>query len=158
MLAIRTYEEGLPGVRAANPDVRLSVARDPALGEDSVLVVEYPKPTNDPAGRDVWCESERRDWSARRGISFRIKPDHVVKLSVSFFDRNRVAYTTWSDLRAGVVQAVTIFFDEIRPNPYFQRTDAETSAPIDVSEVGGIAFAPHDPGEGRLVISSFVLV
>lgn len=76
---------------------------------------------------------------------------------MSFLDRNRVAYTTWTELKGGVWQAVGIPFDEMRPNPYFQPPDAKTGAPIDVSEVKSIAFAPQDRTAGRFTISRFVL-
>jgi hypothetical protein len=123
-----------------------------------LLIVEYPAPGADPAGRDVVCEAINRDWTSGRAISFRIKPSHAVKLSVSFVDRNRVAYTAWTELRAGVWQPVSISFDDIRPNPHFQPADAKTGAPIDVSEVMGIAFAPHDQTSGRLAISRFTVI
>jgi hypothetical protein len=79
-------------------------------------------------------------------------------LSVSFLDRNRVAYTTWLELQGGTWQPVRVSFDEIRPNPYFQPPDARTGTRIDVSEVKGIAFAPRDGAAGRLAISTIVLL
>jgi hypothetical protein len=123
-----------------------------------VLLVDYPPATDNPAGRDVWCDAENRDWTRGRAISFQIKPDHAIRLSVSFLDRNRVAYTDWSELEADAWQSVRIPFDRIRPNPYFQPPDARTGARIDVSEVKAIGFAPQDQAGGRLAISSFVVV
>jgi dienelactone hydrolase len=157
MIPIQEYATGLSRVHATNPDVKLSLGRDPSLADETVLSVEYPAPTADPAGRDVWCDAEQRDWSAGRAIAFRVKPDHAVRLSVSFFDRNRVAYTAWVDLRGGVWQPVRLPFDEYRPNPYFQRPDAKTGAPLDVREVTGVAFAPQDETPGRLAIGKFVV-
>ncbi len=157
VVVIQGYKDGLAGVRAANPDVHLRVGRDPSVPDEPVLVVEYPAPTDDPAGRDVQCDAENQDWAAGRAISFRIKPAHPVRLSLSFFDRNRVAYTTWMELRGDVWQLVRIQFDELHPNPYFQRPDATAGAAIDVSEVKGIAFAPHDQTSGRLMIGKFVV-
>jgi hypothetical protein len=122
-----------------------------------VLIVEYPVPTDDPAGRDVQCAAENQDWTAGHAISFQVKPSHSVRLSLSFFDRNRVAYTAWTDLTGGVWQLVRIPFDEIRPNPFFQPSDAKAGAPLDVSEVKGIAFAPHDRSSGRLLVGKFVV-
>ena len=78
MPVIRSYEDGLPGVRAANPEVELSVGRDPELAEQAVLLVGYPEPTNDPAGRDVWCDAQQREWSAQRALSFRIRPEQAL--------------------------------------------------------------------------------
>jgi Carbohydrate binding domain (family 11) len=119
--------------------------------------VEYPIPTADPAGRDVRCAAENRDWTGGRAISFQIRPAHAMRLSVSFVDRNLVAYTAWTDLKAGVSQLIRIPFDEIRPNPFFQPPGAKTGAPLDVSDVKGIAFAPQDPTSGRLAIGRFVV-
>jgi hypothetical protein len=158
VMVVQAYEKGLSAVRAGNPDVKLRVGPDPALGDEAVLFVEYPPPTGDPAGRDVWCDSENHDWTAGRAISFRVKPDHALKLSVSFLDRNRVAYTSWTELRGGEWQTVRIPFDEIRPNPYFQPPGAKTGAPIDVSEVMGIGFAPQDQTAGRLAIGRFIVL
>jgi hypothetical protein len=157
MLALQTFKRELTGVRARNPAVKLSVGHDAALGNEPALFVEYPSPTEDPAGRDVWCDSEARDWSRGRAISFSVKPDHALKLSVSFFDRNRVVYTKWTELKANVWQSVRVAFDEIRPNPYFQPPDAKVGTPLDVSDVPGIAFAPQDPASGRLTLSGFVV-
>lgn len=156
-IVIHAYNDGLAGVRAANPDVHLSVGRDPSISSERVLLVEYPVPTDDPAGRDVQCAAENQDWSGGRAITFQIKPAHSLRLSLSFLDRNRVAYTAWKDLKGGVWQLVRIPFDEIRANPFFQPPGAKTGAPLDVSDVKGIAFAPQDQTSGRLTIGKFVL-
>jgi hypothetical protein len=158
VIVIRAYEQGLSGVHAANPDVRLSVGRDAELAGESVLLVDYPQPTGDPAGRDVWCDAETTDWTAGRAISFRIKPATPVKLSLSFLDRNRVAYTTWIELQGGAWQTVQVSFDEMRPNPYFQPPDAKTGHPIDVSDVRNIGIAPQDRSAGHLAVSKFVVI
>ena len=156
-MVIQTYQAQLSGVRARNPDVELSVGHDPALGDEPVLFVAYPTPTDDPAGRDVWCDAENQDWSGGHAISFRVKPEHAIKLSVSFFDRNRVVYTKWTELQGGVWQPVRVSCEEIRPNPYFQPPDAKAGGPIDVSDVKGVAFAPQDPKSGHLSISKLVV-
>jgi hypothetical protein len=155
---IQDYADGLSAVRAANPAMKLRVGSDPALGDESVLFIEYPAPTGNPAERDVWCLAEDHDWTRGRAISFRVKPAHALRISVSFMDRNRVAYTTWKDLDGGQWQEVRIAFDEIRPNPYFQPPDAKKDAPIDVSEVKAIGFAPQDRTAGHLAISKFVVL
>ena len=90
-------------------------------------------------------------------FSFQIKPDHSLRMSLSFLDRNRVAYTAWTELKGGLWQLVRIPLDEIRPNPFFQPPDARTGRPIDVSDVKGIAFAPQDKTSGRLAIGKFVV-
>ena len=67
---------------------------------------------------------------------------------MSFVDRNRVVYTARTDLKADVWQPVRIPFDEIQPNQYFQPPDAKRGAPLDVSDVSFIAFAPQDQTSG----------
>jgi hypothetical protein len=156
-LVIHSFKNGLAGVRAANPDVHLSVGRDPSGPDEPMLQVEYPAPTGDPAGRDVQCEAENRNWSSGRAVSFHVKPGHALRLSVSFFDRNRVVYTSWADLKEGVWQPVRFAFAEMKPNPYFQPPDAKQGSPIDVSVVAFIAFAPQDRTPGHLAISSLVV-
>jgi hypothetical protein len=157
VIVIHAYDDGLAGVRAANPDVHLSIGRDPSLSDERVLLVEYPLPTNDPAGRDVHCAAEHQDWRGGGAIAFQIKASHPTRLSLSFLDRNRVAYTAWTELKGDVWELVRIPFDEIRPNPFFQPPGANTGAPLDVSDVKGIAFAPQDKTSGRLAIGRFVV-
>ena len=156
-IVIQAYSDGLAGVRAANPDVHLSIARDPSISEERVLIVAYPAPTGDPAGRDVQCVAVTQDWTGGRVISVQVKPDNPLRLSLSFIDRNQVVYTSWKDLKGGVWQLVQIPFDEIRPNPFFQPPGAKTGAPLDVGDVKFIAFAPQDKASGRLAIGRFVV-
>jgi hypothetical protein len=156
-MVIHSFGNGLAGVRAANPDVHLSVGRDPSGPDEPVLQVEYPAPSGNPAGRDVQCEAENRNWSSGRAISFQVKPAHALRLSVSFFDRNRVVYTSYVDLKEGVWQAVRFAFAEMKPNAYFQPPDAKKGSAIDVSDVPFIAFAPQDQTAGRFAISGFVV-
>ena len=80
-----------------------------------------------------------------------------MRLSVSFLDRNHVAYTAWRGLTGSVWQLVRIPFDEIRPNPFFQPPDARTGRPLDVSDARFIAFAPQDKTAGRLTVGKFVV-
>jgi hypothetical protein len=152
-LVIHSFNGGLDGVAAASPAMRLSVTRDASIGQQ-VLLVEYPAPTADPAGRDVRCAVENQNWTAGKAIAFVVKPDRSLRMSVSFIDRNGVVYTAWKELDGGEWQPVRIPFDKIQPNPYFQPPGAQTGAPIDVSEVRMIAFAPQDKAAGRLQISA----
>lgn len=156
-LVIREFKETLVGVCTARADLHLSVARDDSFPTEQVLVVEYPGPSKDPAARDTQCTAQRHDWTAGSALAFQIKPAHTLRLSVSFIDRNRVVYTTWKELTGGVWQLVRIPFQEMRPNPYFQPPDAKTGAPLDVTAVENIAFAPQDQTSGRLSIRSFVV-
>jgi len=157
LLVIRDFKDGLAGVCASRPEVRLSVDRDDSFPTERVLVVDYPTPTKDPAGRDVQCAAQNHDWTAGHAIAFQIKPAHALRFSVSFLDRHRVAYTSWSELKGGMWQMVRLPFGEMRPNPFFQPPGAETGAPLDVSAVERIAFAPQDQSPGRLSIRSFVV-
>jgi hypothetical protein len=138
VIFIQSYEKGGSGVRANNPEVKVRIATDSALPNEPVLLVEYPAPTGDPAGRDVWCDAENHDWTAGTGLSFQIKPTNREKLSVSFFDRNHVVYTTWVDLQGGTWQSVRIAFADMRPNPYFQPPDAKVGAPLDLRAIKGL--------------------
>jgi Carbohydrate binding domain (family 11) len=158
VVVIQSYESGLAAIRAASAEVDLSLGDDPGLPGRTVLFVDYPAASDDPAGRDVWCDSETLDWTPGRAIAFQIKPEHAVRLSVSFLDRNGVAYTSWTALEGAVWQTVRIRLDQIRPNPYFQPPGANTDAPIDVSRVERIGFAPQSQAAGRLAVGRFVLV
>jgi hypothetical protein len=52
-IVIHDYRNGLAGVHAANPAIRLRLIRDSTRLGDSLLVVEYPPPTGDPAALDL---------------------------------------------------------------------------------------------------------
>ena len=156
-VVVHDFNNGLDGVRAASTDVHLSVARDPSLSSQQVLIVEYPLPTKDPAGRDVQCLAENQNWTTGAAIAFPIKPDQSMRLSFSFLDRNGVVYTTRTELKGGEWQTVRIRFDDVRPNQFFQPPGAKTGAPIDVSEVKFVAFAPQDQTAGRFAIGRIVV-
>ena len=156
-IIVHDFSDELTGVRAANPEVHLRVGRDRSVDGERVLLVDYPGPTKDPAGRDVRCAARNQDWTGGRAISFQAKPAHAMRLSVSFVDRNGVVYTAWTNLTAGVWQTVRIPFDEIRPNPFFQPPGAKTGAALDVSDVKFVAFAPQDEMPGQLAIGRFVV-
>ncbi|HWA76911.1 MAG TPA: carbohydrate binding domain-containing protein, partial [Polyangiaceae bacterium] len=157
VIVIQSYAKGVAGVHTTNPDVKVSIAADSALPNEPVLLVQYPGPTGDPAGRDVWCDAENPDWTSANGIAFQIKPTNPERLSISFFDRNHVVYTTWVDLQGGAWQPVRITFADLRPNPYFQPPDAKTGAPLDLGEIKGLAFAPHHDAPGQFAVSKLVL-
>jgi hypothetical protein len=158
VIVIQSYAKAASAVRSANPDVKLSVERDAAMPDQLVLSVTYPGPTGNPAGRDVWCDAERTDWTAGKAIRFQAKSEHPMRLSMSFMDRNRVAYTTWIDLAGDDWQPVRVAFDAIRPNPFFQPPGAKKDAPIDVGEVARIGFGTQDQSAGRFTLSRLVVV
>jgi hypothetical protein len=85
-------------------------------------------------------------------------PAAAIRLSVSFVDRNGVVDTSWTHLESGVWQTVRIEFAAIRPNPYFQPPSAKVGAPLDLTEVKVLAFAPQDSRAGRLAIAQITLV
>jgi hypothetical protein len=118
---VQSWQQGLSWRTFRQPDVKLSIDHEPSLAGEPVLVVEYPEPTEDPAGRDVWCDAENTDWTSGQAIAFRVRPSTSLRLSVSFVDRLGVAYTTWIELQGGLWQPVRVPFDSIQPNPYFQR-------------------------------------
>jgi hypothetical protein len=91
-VTVQDYSAGLSRVHAGQ-SVKLSLQADSQQSPALALIVDYPAPSEDPAARDVWCDSEHHDWSSGHAISFRIKPDHALRLSGSFFDRHRVVYT-----------------------------------------------------------------
>src|SRR5262245_563325 len=156
-IVVHDYRNGVAGIRAGNPELKLRVDRDSAE-RAQVLVIDYPAPTNDPAGRDVYLDAENRNWTAGRAILVRVKPSHPIRLSVSFLDRNLVAYTAYAQLRGSEWQSVSILFNEIRPNAYFQPPGAKQGGPLDVSAVSGIGVAPQDRESGQLAIGRIVVV
>lgn len=156
-IVVREYKNGLPGVHATNPDIKLGLAPDPTDRDRSVLVVNYPAPTADPAARDIWLDSETANWTQARTIEFRIKSDSATRLSLSFLDRNGVAYTAWTNVEPGEWRAVQLPFAEIRPNPSFQPPGAKVGASMDISRVERLGFAPQGRTSGRLAISRILL-
>ena len=156
-MTVHSFRGGLAGARA-KAAVHLTVSPDSARGGEPMLLVEYPAPNGDPAFRDVQLDAERTDWSAAKALRFDVQVAHAIRLSVSFVDRHHVVYTAWTNVQAGAWQTIRIVFDAMRPNPYFQPPDAEQGAPLDVTDVKGVAFAPQDPQAGRLAITDIILV
>jgi len=154
---LQDFSAGLSHVHARNPAVKLRIDGHPAIPNERILMVDYPAPSDDPAARDVWLDVEQRDWTPGRAITFQAKPDRPTRLSISFADRNHVAFTTWIDLRDTTWQTIRVDFDTIRPNPFFQPGGATRDKPIDVSEVNGLGFAPQDRAAGRVAIGKIVL-
>ena len=157
MILIQDFRDGLTGTRAAD-SVALRIERESELNDEAVLHVQYPAATDDPAARDVWCTAIDRDWSSGRAIAFQIKPAAELRLSVSFMDGNRVAYTTWVELEGGRWQPVSLSLADMRPNPYFQLPGTETSAPMDVRAVNALGFSPRTPEAGSLAIGKLTVI
>src|SRR5262245_15422572 len=98
LAVIQGFMSGTAAVHTRNPDVKLSVERDPASSSERILVVDYPPSSNDPSARDVAFDLDERNWTRGRELVFQIKSAHPSRISISFLDRNHVVYTTWSDL------------------------------------------------------------
>jgi hypothetical protein len=77
MIAIRSIDEQMSGIRANNPAVKLSVIQDAALEGDRALSMEYP-PASGPTSRDVWCDAVEQDWTRGRALSFKAKSDEPI--------------------------------------------------------------------------------
>ena len=154
---LQGFERGTDVVRA-RPAVTLRVVTDAEIPTERVLVVDYPPPGEDPASRDVWIDTEHRDWSKARAIEFEVRAAHPTRISVSFMDRNRVVYTTWSDLPHANWRTIRVVFDSIQPNRYFQPPDAIQGRKLDVSDMSGLALAPQDTTAGTLWIRKVLLV
>jgi hypothetical protein len=154
---VRWFGVALEGIKTQDPELKLRVGHDVGLGDENVLFVDYPKSLAEPAARDVWVEAEVTDWSRARALSFRIKPDLAVKLSVSFIDRNRVGYTSWIELTGEQWNDVQLTLDAFRPNPRLQPPDAKPGLPVDLTEVKAFGFAPEGGAPGRLALTSFRL-
>ena len=156
-VVLQAFERGTDIVRA-RPTVTLHVVTDAEIPTERVVVVEYPPPGADPASRDVWIDTEHRDWSKARAIEFEVRALHPTRISVSFIDRNRVVYTTWSDLLHTSWHTVRVVLDSIQPNPYFQPPEAMKGRKVDVSDMSGLALAPQDTTAGTLWIRKVLLV
>ena len=145
-------------VRVNSPDVHVMMGSDASLPGERVLTVVYPAASANPAARDVQVTAEQTDWSAGRGLVFRANAEHPMRMSLSFIDRNHVAYTAYVNLLGNGWQQVAIAFDQIQPNQFFQPPDAKKGSAIDVSEVKAIGFAPQEKGAGRLAVTAFTVV
>ena len=117
VMVIQAYTDGLAGVRAASPDVHLSVGRDASIPDEPVLMVEYPAPSNNPASRDVQCAAEHQDWSAGQAIQSTRSCREA--LGVVLGSESRRLY----DLDGIEGRRVAIGSHSVRrdaPDPYFQ--------------------------------------
>jgi len=55
-------------------------------------------------------------------------------------------------------QSIPVPLSEMRPNPYFQPSDARRGASLDVSDVVDIGLARQDSASGRLAVGRIVVV
>jgi hypothetical protein len=154
---VRSHAGGLRGVRVGS-NATVALSRDPEAGGDPVLAVSYGA-QGDPADRDVWCDTDVRDWSGARALVFRVRSDEPLHLAVSFFDANGVGYTAWADTSGGGAwEEIRVPLDTIQPNPYFQPPTAKLGAPLDLHDVRSLGFAPQVPDPGRFVVAAFEVI
>ena len=76
VIVIHAFDEGLAGVRAANPAVHLSVARDSSVTDERVLIVDYPAPTDDPAG--VTYSAPQKNRTGPVGARFHFRSSRTI--------------------------------------------------------------------------------
>lgn len=155
---IQDFRDGISSVHVRKGEMKIQVVKDSGAPDQTVLQVDYPAASRDPGARDVWCDAIDKDWREGSAISFMVKPVKDLRLSISFLGRNRVAYTTWADLKGGEWQTVRVKLDEIQPNPFFQPPGADKNSPMDVSEITRIGFAPQSPEAGQVLVGRFVVM
>jgi hypothetical protein len=90
VVVLQDVAAGMSRVHARNPAMKLRIDDNPAIPNERMLVVDYPAPSDDPAGRDVWLDVDQRNWTRGRAIMFQAKPDRPTRLSISFADRNQI--------------------------------------------------------------------
>src|SRR5262245_6940384 len=105
---LQDFTAGMARVHARNPAIKLRIDDHPTIPNERMLVVDYPAASGDPAARDVWLDVDQRNWTQGRAITFQAKPDRPTRLSISFADRNHVAFTMWIDLRDTTWQTVRV--------------------------------------------------
>jgi hypothetical protein len=145
-------------VRVNTASVQAVIGSDASRPGERVLTVIYPAASANPAARDVQIAAEKTDWSGGQGIVFHAKAEHPMRISISFIDRNHVAYTAYVNLTSNNWEQVAIAFDQIEPNAFFQPPDAKKGSAIDVSDVKFIAFAPQEKGAGQVAVTAFTVV
>jgi hypothetical protein len=157
---VQDYEPGAPvskpseGTAVSRLDLRLT-AGDPS---GNALSVDYGcSGTEQRALLDVWSAPRSRDWSQASALSFRIKPDAAISLSVSFMDANHAGYTQkTAPLVPGTWQTVSLPFDQFLFNPHGPPGDTP-GAPLNRSNVEAFGFAPEGCANGHFAIDDFVL-
>jgi hypothetical protein len=157
---VQDYEPGAPPSKPAEATAVSRVNVTLAAGDPSgnALAVDYGcSGAEQRALLDVWSLPRTSDWSKARALSFRIKPEGALVLSVSFLDGNHAGYTQKTQpLTAGSWQTVTLPFDKFWLNPFGPQGDTP-GAPQDLSRVGSFGFAPDGCGNGRFLIDDFSL-
>jgi hypothetical protein len=157
---VQDYEPGAPASKASQPSAvsRLSITLAAGDAGGNALSVDYGcSGTEQRALLDVWSEPHALDWSKARALSFRIKPDAAISLTVSFMDANHAGYTQRTPpLVAGVWQDVQLPFERFWLNPFGPQGDTP-GKPVDRSQVAAFGFAPYGCTNGHFLIDDFRL-
>ena len=157
---VQDYEPGAPLSKPSEPSAvsRLSITLAAGDPSGNALSVDYGcSGTEQRALLDVWSEPRASDWSKAGALSFRIKPDAAISLSVSFMDANHAGYTQQTQqLVAGAWQTVSLPFDKFWLNPFGPQGDVP-GQPQDRSHVAAFGFAPHGCANGHFLIDDFKL-
>ena len=148
---------GRPAPESSNASVRLSLVPGESAG--SALGVTFT--CAGEASLDslrVWNEARVTDWRAAAGLTFRVKPDAALALSVSFLDGHASRYTQRTDaLVAGSWQTVTLPLDKFTHDADGPAGD-RPGAPLDAAHVAGFAFGPAACSSGQFTVDDFKLV
>jgi len=157
---VQDYEPGSPASKpSASTEVsRVNIALAPGEKGGNALSVDYGcSGTEQRASLDVWSETRVRDWTQAGVLSFRIKPDSAMRLSVSFLDANHAGYTQKTQpLVAGSWQSVSLLLEQFRLNPFGPQGN-EPGRPVDFSGVQALGFAPEGCSNGHFLIDDFSL-
>jgi len=142
---------GKPARSSERSQVSLSLA--PGDQGGSALSVSYRCSGDEPQGLlDVWYDLGSVDFRSAKKLTLRVKPDSALSLSVSFLDGNHAGYTQQpSPLAAEVWQTVELPLDAFRHNPYGPPGD-KPGAPVELSGVHALGFAPRVCGDGHFLI------
>lgn len=157
---VQDYEPGAPISKPSEASAvsRLGITLAAGDPTGNALSVEYGcSGTEQRALLDVWSEPRTSDWSTASALSFRIKPDAAISLSVSFMDANHAGYTQKTPpLVANVWQTVRLPFDKFWLNPFGPQGDTP-GRPQDRTKVQAFGFAPDGCTNGHFLIDDFTL-
>ncbi len=160
-IVLSDYEGTATLGRPAAASDHSSVVLALTTGESSpsALSVTYTCSGGDDqrASLDVWNETRLGDWRAFSALSFHIKPDSELVLSVSFMDGHGTGYTSKTErLSPGAWQVVTLPLNKFWHNPFGPPGD-HPGAPVDTSRVTAFGFAPQGCQSGHFSIDDFKL-
>jgi hypothetical protein len=160
-LLLNDYEGTAALGRPAAATERSSVVLALVAGETSpsALSVTFSCTGEDQrASLDVWNEARFTDWHDAGALSFSIKPDAELSLSVSFMDGHGTGYTSKTEqLSPGAWQVVTLPLNKFWHNPFGPPGD-HPGTPVDTSRVTAFGFAPEGCQSGHFIIDDFKLV